>query len=89
MPNRSPRLLDNRPNPFNPRTTIAFDLPKQESVSLRIFDVSGRLVRVLVDGDVTPGGRHESRWNGRDDDGRRVASGTYFYRLEAGEYSET
>ncbi len=77
------------PNPFNPRTTIAFDLPKQTAVSLRVFDVSGRLVRELIDGEIVADGRQEAVWNGRDDTGRRVASGTYFYRLEAGEYSET
>jgi flagellar hook assembly protein FlgD len=54
-----------------------------------VFDVAGRLVRVLVDGEAAEQGRHESIWNGRDDAGRRVVSGTCFYRLEAGEYSET
>lgn len=83
------QLLPNSPNPFNPQTTIAYDLPNQTAVSLRVFDVSGRLVRVLVDGEVIAEGRNEAIWNGRDDTGRRVASGTYFYRLEAGEYSET
>jgi hypothetical protein len=77
------------PNPFNPRTTISFELPKQTAVSLRVFDLSGRLVRVLVDGEIVAGGSNEAVWNGRDDSGRQVASGTYFYRLEAGEYSET
>jgi hypothetical protein len=82
-------LHDPYPNPFNPQTTIAFDLPNQTAVRLRVFDVSGRLVRSLVDGDITSEGRNEAVWNGRDDTGRRVASGTYFYRLEAGEYSQT
>jgi predicted GH43/DUF377 family glycosyl hydrolase len=82
-------LHQNSPNPFNPQTTIAYDLPKQTAVSLRVFDVSGRLVRVLVDGEIVAEGRNEAVWNGRDDTGRQVASGTYFYRLEAGEYSET
>jgi hypothetical protein len=83
------RLIGNSPNPFNPQTTIAYDLPKQTAVSLRVFDLSGRLVRVLVDGEIIAEGRNEAIWNGRDDTGKRVASGTYFYRLEAGEYSET
>ncbi len=83
------RLGPNVPNPFNPQTTIAYDLPKQTTVSLRVFDVSGQLVRVLVDREIATEGRHESIWNGRDETGRRVSSGTYFYRLEAGEYSET
>ncbi len=81
--------VSNFPNPFNPLTTIAFELPLQAAVSLRVFDVSGRLVRVLISGEVTAEGRREAIWNGRDDSGRQVASGTYFYRLEAGDYSET
>jgi hypothetical protein len=89
IPKRAPHLIQNYPNPFNPQTTIAYDLPKQEAVSLRVFDLSGRLVRMLVDSEIVASGRQEAVWNGRDDTGRRVASGTYFYRLEAGEYSET
>jgi hypothetical protein len=77
------------PNPFNPHTTIAFELPRQLDVSLRIFDLSGRLVRSLIGGETRGQGRHEVVWNGRDDAGRQVASGTYFYRLVAGELAET
>ena len=54
-----------------------------------MFNVSGRLARELIDGEIIAEGRQEAVWNGRDDSGRRVASGTYFYRLEAGEYAET
>jgi len=82
-------LRQNVPNPFNPQTTIAFELPKQAAVSLRVFDVSGRLVIVLMDGETIAEGRREVVWNGRDDTGRRVAAGAYFYRLEAGRYAET
>ncbi len=84
----NPKLM-NHPNPFNPRTTIAFDLPNQAAVNLRVFDLSGRLVRVLLDGEIFAEGGSKIIWNGRDDPGRRVASGTYFYRLEAGSFSET
>ncbi len=83
-----PRLLQNHPNPFNPQTTISFDLPRPAAVSLRVFDVSGRLVRALLEGEVVAEGRQEVVWDGRDDGGRRVGSGTYFYRLESGEYAE-
>ncbi len=83
------RLFSNYPNPFNPQTTIAFELPKQESVNLRVFDMAARLVKELVRGAVSTSGRHEVVWDGRDDAGRQVASGTYFYLLEAGNYSET
>ena len=83
------RLIGAYPNPFNPATTIVFNLPRETAVSLHIFDVSGHLVRVLLDGEITTEGRREVVWNGRDDTGLMVASGTYFYRLEAGEYAET
>jgi len=82
-------LMQNVPNPFNPQTTIAFDLPHKGNVSLRVFDVAGRIVKNLIDGEIYSAVRHEVVWNGRDDAGRQVASGTYFYRLEAGSYSET
>jgi predicted outer membrane repeat protein len=82
-------LHQNHPNPFNPQTTIAFEIPKQEVVSLRVFDMAGRMVRSLITAEPQTPGRHEVVWNGRDDSGRQVASGTYFYRLEAGSYSET
>ena len=77
------------PNPFNPQTTIAFDVPAQEAVRLHVYDVSGRLVRVLLNGETAHDGRNEVVWRGCDDSGRRVASGVYFYRLTAGPYTET
>ena len=77
------------PNPFNPQTTIAFELPEREAVTLRVFDVAGRLVRVLINGEAYDQGRHEAIWRGRDDAGRQMSSGTYFYRFEAGEFRET
>jgi len=82
-------LGDAYPNPFNPQTTIAFEIPRQELVALRVFDMAGRLVKELITAEPHTPGRHEVVWNGRDDSGRQVASGTYFYRLEAGQYSET
>jgi len=83
------RLEGSYPNPFNPQTTIAFELPKREAVTLRVFDIAGRLVKSLISAEPHTPGRHEVVWNGRDESGRQVASGTYFYRLEAGSYSET
>ncbi len=70
----------NYPNPFNPKTTIAFDLPRTAQVELTVFDVTGRRVSTLV-ADQLPAGRHDVTWTGLDDAGRRVASGMYFYRL--------
>jgi hypothetical protein len=82
-------LYQNAPNPFRPGTEIRFDLPRSSSVELRIFDVSGRLVRVLVDDRSMPGGAHDVRWDGVDGSGRRTAAGVYFYKLQAGEFRST
>ncbi len=83
------RLLPNQPNPFNPRTTIAFEAPTPGPVSLRIYDLSGRLVRTLIAGEAVGAGRHSRSWNGRDENGRPVAAGCYFYRLSSGIHSQT
>ena len=76
-------LHQNAPNPFNPLTTIRYDLPANARVRLSIIDVAGRRVRTLVDEQQTAGSR-SAIWNGRDDAGRAVASGVYFYVLDAG-----
>ena len=86
---KSPPLSQNFPNPFNPSTTIAFELPERATVNLRVFDISGRLVRVLMENESVPEGRSAVAWYGRDDSGRRMASGIYFYRLQAGDHVET
>lgn len=77
------RLYPCQPNPFNPRTTVRFDLPAAAAVRLTVFDLAGRAVRVLVD-DALPAGSHEAAWDGRDGAGRETGSGTYLARLEAG-----
>jgi len=82
-------LLPCYPNPFNPATTMAFELTVAEQVNLRIYDMSGRLVRQLVSGSHHDAGRHEVMWDGRDDQGRTVAAGSYLYRLDAGSYSQS
>jgi hypothetical protein len=76
-------LGQNRPNPFNPLTTIRFTVPQNGSVELRIFDVTGRLIKTLLSKEVGAG-TYSVMWDGRSDSGREVASGVYFYRLEAG-----
>jgi len=80
-------LLQNAPNPFNPVTTIAYALPERADVSLKVYNMAGRVVRTLVDGAEGPG-THSVVWDGRDETGRSVASGVYFYRMSAGEFSE-
>jgi hypothetical protein len=77
------RLYPNAPNPFNPRTTIRFDLPVAGAVRLAVYDVAGRLIRVLVVGEL-PGGSHEAVWDGCDSTGRSAPSGSYLARLVAG-----
>ncbi len=72
-----------RPNPFNPRTTIAFSLPKAAPCRLAVYALDGRRVRSLLE-ESREAGRHEVVWDGRDDAGSRVPSGLYFARLEFG-----
>jgi hypothetical protein len=83
------RLHPNYPNPFNPTTTLAYSLPSAARVELSIYDLAGRLVKILVGGEEQGAGSHSVVWRGKDDAGRAMPSGTYFYRLEAGGYTET
>jgi hypothetical protein len=82
-------VVSAHPNPFNPRTTVSFDLPRAAEVSLAVFDLQGRLVRVLLESTRYPAGRHQQVWDGRDDLGQTAASGVYFYRFAAGRESLT
>ncbi len=80
-------LSQNYPNPFNPSTTIEYSLAKTSPVEIAIFDVNGRKVRTLVGGIETQGA-HKAVWNGKNDRGTSVASGMYFYRLAAGDFTQ-
>jgi hypothetical protein len=77
-------LNQNFPNPFNPSTQIQFSLSSSSNVLLTVFDITGRYVRKLVDG-TEPAGRHSVSWDGRNDRGRQMSSGVYFYVLAIGE----
>jgi hypothetical protein len=79
---RRSALQPNVPNPFNPRTTVFFDVAVAGRVDVRVYSLSGRLVRTLMSGDMTVG-NHQVVWDGIDDAGRSVASGTYLVRLVA------
>ena len=81
-------LYGNAPNPFNPLTIIRFDLPRATAARLEIHDVTGRLLRTLIDRKLEPGTRSVV-WDGRDDTGHMVGSGVYFYKLEAADYRAT
>ena len=74
-------LHQNYPNPFNPTTTISFNLPTDGFVTLKIYDITGRLVRVLVQ-EQKLAGDHSILWDGLDDAGQNVAASVYLYRIE-------
>jgi hypothetical protein len=81
-------LAQNYPNPFNPTTTISYRLPEAQQVTLEIYNINGQKVTTLVDGSQTAG-EHSVEWNATDESGAPVSSGVYFYRLTAGEFSES
>ncbi|MCL2063710.1 MAG: T9SS type A sorting domain-containing protein [Candidatus Cloacimonetes bacterium] len=74
-------LFSNYPNPFNPATTILFNLGQTGNIGLQVFNVRGQLVKTLID-DVQDAGKHSIIWHGDDNNSKSVASGIYFYRLE-------
>jgi parallel beta-helix repeat protein len=81
------RLVGNTPNPFNPVTKIAYHVPHESDVTIRVYDVAGRVVTTLVDGVVEPG-RHQAVWNGLNDQGETVSSGVYFCTMEAPDFHD-
>jgi hypothetical protein len=81
-------LAQNRPNPFNPTTTIDFYIESQSDVRLEVFNVLGQLVKTLVDRSMAPG-QYSVVWDGTDTNGARMASGVYLYRLKSGDASLT
>jgi hypothetical protein len=82
------KLVQNAPNPFNPVTTVKYDVPFESDVTIQVYDVAGREVRTLVDGSV-PAGRHQVVWDGRNDAGESVGSGVYFCVMDTPEYHAT
>ena len=76
------------PNPFAVRTYISYALPKPGPISLRVYDRSGMLVRILKAG-TEPDGFHGVVWDGLDEQGDKVGAGVYYYRVEAGDFSTT
>ena len=87
LPDKS-ALSQNYPNPFNAHTTISFNLPSTENVELSIYNVVGQKIITLQNGRMNAG-EHSIIWDGRSDNGSEVASGIYFYRLSAGDQTET
>ena len=96
MPERLPtttQLLANYPNPFNPETWIPFQLSQDAEVRLTIYDVAGKIVRKMELGHLTAGSYSQTEkeiyWDGKTEKGENVSSGTYFYQIQAGSYTET
>lgn len=81
-------LSQNYPNPFNPTTLISFNLPEASEVSLKIYDVTGKEVKNLINKYMNAG-NHSMKWNGRNDSGELLSSGVYLYRIKAGNFMET
>jgi hypothetical protein len=90
-PAEAPRayaLAQNYPNPFNPMTTIKYDMKAKGLVTVKIYDVAGRLVRTLVN-EVKDAGAYAAVWDGRNNGGAAVASGIYFYKMETAGFNAT
>ncbi len=81
-------LYGNFPNPFRGQTRIEFQLPKAGRVNLAVYSVTGQLVKTLAS-ENRAAGRHSVRWNGKDNAGRDISSGVYFYRLSGAGQSAT
>lgn len=81
-------LRQNYPNPLNPETRIAYDLPKSVHIRIEIFNLLGQKMRTLVD-DQKPAGSHTMVWDGRKDNGAAVASGVYIYRLQTKKFVQS
>ncbi|MFH1864916.1 MAG: C25 family cysteine peptidase [Candidatus Eisenbacteria bacterium] len=78
-------LDQNRPNPFNPTTVVSYAVPRESRVRIAVYDLSGRIVRVLLD-EMRPPGKHSVTWNGRNERGLPVGSGVYFCQMQAGSF---
>ncbi len=85
--NSSTISLTNYPNPFNPTTTIAFNLPENDKVELSIYNIKGQKINTLVN-DIMQSGNHTIVWNGEDSNGKLVGSGFYFYQIKTGNVTE-
>jgi hypothetical protein len=76
------RLDQNYPNPFNPNTTIRYTIPINRRVSIKVYNITGQLVRTLIDNEMANAGTHKVVWNGKNNFGRNVSTGIYLYSLE-------
>ena len=81
-------LEQNYPNPFNPETKIGYSIPESGFVSLKIYNITGQLVRVLQEGNQLAG-KYVRIWNGRNNAGNKLSSGVYFYQIQANDFIQT
>ena len=88
IPVAATELIGNYPNPFNPETTIRYSVKEPSSIRIEIYNSKGQRVRTLVN-ETQPTGWYNVVFNGKDDQGKPVASGIYFYRMSAGSYTST
>ena len=88
VPQYTNKLTNNYPNPFNPETTISFEIAEKQQTTIEIYNMKGQKVRTLIDRTLEAGS-HNLVWNGKDENGNSVASGLYLYRLKAGKYTST
>ena len=79
-------IFPNYPNPFNPSTSIHYGLPEQSDVVLQVYNIKGQLVKTLENGN-QPAGYHEVTWYGKDENGKTVSSGIYFYKLSTDKFT--
>ena len=87
MPNQY-LLHQNYPNPFNPITTLRYNVPEKILVSISIFDISGNLIKMLVN-EVKSAGFYSARWDAINDKGQPISAGVYFYKIQAGNFIDT
>ncbi len=78
----TPILLHNFPNPFNHTTTIRYIIPKRKSITLEVFDITGKLIKILIENEMHELGSYDITWNGENRNGMQVSSGVYLYRLK-------
>jgi flagellar hook assembly protein FlgD len=81
-------LYPNFPNPFNPTTTLRYDLPQNSFVNITIYDLNGREVKKLVRSEQVSG-NHSLTWNGTNDQGKLLSAGVYLYQIQSGEFVQT
>jgi hypothetical protein len=88
VPVNTTELIGNYPNPFNPETIISYNVKSDSPVTLEVYNLKGQKVKTLVNGN-TKAGSHDVSWNGTDDNGKKVTSGVYFYKMTAGKFSSS